>query len=82
MNVNQTGLSCCQRCRFYTLQGRRGGYCNQLNAPVQAKWAACTLAAPVFMPPLTAVAKLSLWQELGTPASSDVLTEQDCLAQV
>lgn len=39
----------CSRCRCYTPEGRRGGYCSLLGAPVQGGWDACSLAVPVFM---------------------------------
>jgi hypothetical protein len=55
MDANQFGVSCCQRCRHFTLEGRRGGHCSQLNVPVQGRWSACSLANPVFMEPINTV---------------------------
>ncbi|OCR01012.1 hypothetical protein BCD67_06535 [Oscillatoriales cyanobacterium USR001] len=42
--------STCRYCRHYTPEGRRGGLCQQLSAPVQGGWAACSLALPPFAP--------------------------------
>lgn len=39
----------CSRCRYYTPEGRRGGHCSLLGVPVQGRWDACSLAAPLFM---------------------------------
>ncbi|HLO83941.1 MAG TPA: hypothetical protein VK203_02850, partial [Nostocaceae cyanobacterium] len=40
----------CKYCRHYQPEGRRGGMCQQLGAPVQAGWKACSLALPAFAP--------------------------------
>jgi hypothetical protein len=42
--------SACRYCRYYQPEGRRGGACQQLGAPVQATWKACSLALPPFAP--------------------------------
>ncbi|MCW5314536.1 hypothetical protein GTQ43_12165 [Nostoc sp. KVJ3] len=42
--------SACKYCRHYQPEGRRGGMCQQLGAPVQATWKACSLALPPFAP--------------------------------
>ncbi|MDJ0736695.1 MAG: hypothetical protein QNJ47_21960 [Nostocaceae cyanobacterium] len=42
--------SACRYCRYYKPEGRRGGMCQQLGAPVQGNWAACSLALPPFAP--------------------------------
>jgi hypothetical protein len=42
--------SACRYCRHYQPEGRRGGTCQQLGAPVQATWKACSLALPPFAP--------------------------------
>ncbi|AVH66097.1 hypothetical protein CDG77_28665 [Nostoc sp. 'Peltigera membranacea cyanobiont' 213] len=42
--------SACRYCRHYQPEGRRGGVCQQLGAPVQATWKACSLALPPFAP--------------------------------
>ncbi len=42
--------SACRYCRHYQPEGRRGGTCQQLGAPVQGTWKACSLALPPFAP--------------------------------
>ncbi|MDM9384382.1 hypothetical protein QUB80_27295 [Chlorogloeopsis sp. ULAP01] len=42
--------SACRYCRYYQPEGRRGGMCQQLGAPVQANWKACSLSLPPFAP--------------------------------
>ncbi len=42
--------SACRYCRYYQPEGRRGGICQQLGAPVQANWKACCLSLPPFAP--------------------------------
>ncbi|MEC4984506.1 MAG: hypothetical protein SAJ37_05695 [Oscillatoria sp. PMC 1068.18] len=49
MKTTNCLTSACRYCRYYQLEGRRGGMCQQLGVPVQAKWKACSLAAPPFM---------------------------------
>ncbi len=48
MKSTQCRVSFCSRCRFYDLEGRRGGLCGQLGVPVKGGWAPCSLALPVF----------------------------------
>ncbi|MCF2149387.1 hypothetical protein IQ276_023735 [Desmonostoc muscorum LEGE 12446] len=61
--------SACKYCRHYQPEGRRGGMCQQLGAPVQASWKACSLAIPPFAPS---------WETLedawGLPDAKPVLT--------
>lgn len=45
--------SVCRYCRFYQLEGRRGGSCQKLGVPVESNWKACTLAASPFKTTLT-----------------------------
>ena len=40
--------STCRYCRYYQPEGRRGGQCHKLSAPVEALWKACPLALPAF----------------------------------
>lgn len=40
--------SACRHCRYYQPEGRRGGMCQRLGAPVQSTWEACALAIPAF----------------------------------
>ncbi|HCF29277.1 MAG TPA: hypothetical protein DEV81_19225 [Cyanobacteria bacterium UBA11049] len=42
--------SACRYCRYYQPEGRRGGLCQTLGAPVQGSWKACALAIPAFPP--------------------------------
>lgn len=42
--------SACRNCRFFSPEGRRGGVCQQLGAPVRGSWKACSLAVPPFAP--------------------------------
>jgi hypothetical protein len=42
--------SACRYCRHYKPEGRRGGLCQQLGAPVEGNWKACCLAIPPFAP--------------------------------
>jgi hypothetical protein len=42
--------SACRYCRHYQPEGRRGGTCQILSAPVQGTWKACHLALPAFAP--------------------------------
>lgn len=48
MESAQCRVSSCNRCHFYTPEGRRGGQCGQLGVPVQSHWASCSLAVPAF----------------------------------
>ena len=43
-------VSVCRHCQNYSLEGRRGGYCNQFDGLVQGSWKACSLAIPPFAP--------------------------------
>ncbi|NJL45183.1 MAG: hypothetical protein HC922_04340 [Leptolyngbyaceae cyanobacterium SM2_3_12] len=52
--------SCCSRCRHYTPEGRRGGHCSQLGVPVQGRWTACSLSAPVFLTPMPETSSVEL----------------------
>ena len=45
--VNQP-ISACRYCRFYQIEGRRGGSCQQLGVPVQGSWQVCALAVSPF----------------------------------
>jgi hypothetical protein len=50
MKPIKSSASACKYCRHYQPEGRRGGTCQQLGAPVQATWKACSLALPPFAP--------------------------------
>lgn len=38
----------CRHCRYYQLEGRRGGFCQKLGASVDSNWQACILASIPF----------------------------------
>ncbi|MHC5675140.1 hypothetical protein [Nostoc sp.] len=67
--------SACRYCRHYQPEGRRGGMCQQLGAPVKASWKACSLALPPFAPS---------WETLEDawilPDAAPVLTSSQSLA--
>ena len=42
--------STCRYCRYYQPQGRRGGMCEKLSAPVQGVWKACPFVLAAFAP--------------------------------
>lgn len=50
MKSIQIFTSACRNCRYFAPEGRRGGVCQQLGAPVRGSWKACSLAAPPFAP--------------------------------
>jgi hypothetical protein len=50
MKNNSFQISACRHCRYYLLEGRRGGQCQQFSAPVHGSWHACPLAMPAFAP--------------------------------
>ena len=38
----------CRYCLHYSHEGRRGGQCQRLGAPVKGEWASCSLLVPCF----------------------------------
>lgn len=50
MKNTKFSASACKYCRYYNPEGRRGGQCQQLGAPVLGSWKACSLALPPFAP--------------------------------
>lgn len=48
MNSLNFPTSACRYCRYYQVEGRRGGMCQQLSVPVRGGWKACSLALPAF----------------------------------
>ncbi|NEO32744.1 MAG: hypothetical protein F6K36_20435 [Symploca sp. SIO3C6] len=40
--------STCRFCHYYQPEGRRGGFCGQLDVPVQSNWKSCPLAISPF----------------------------------
>lgn len=65
MDATQLEVSCCQRCRYFTLAGRRGGHCGQLNVSVRGSWAPCPLADPVFTEPIDVITQpqVAIWPQ-------------------
>ncbi|MBW4495578.1 MAG: hypothetical protein KME26_21340 [Oscillatoria princeps RMCB-10] len=63
MSTSKCLASTCRNCRFYSLEGRRGGHCLQLNVQVQASWKACALAVPPFAPPWEGLQQMIAWEK-------------------
>jgi hypothetical protein len=49
MKLIKSLTSTCRCCRYYQPQGRRGGMCEKLSAPVQGVWKACPFALAAFV---------------------------------
>ena len=78
MRIVKLGISHCRNCGFYTPQGRRGGYCGQLNAHVQGEWKTCSLAISPFISPLQGVEGIDFWaKEMLTLPEGDLETVDD-----
>lgn len=60
--ANAASLAC-RHCRFYLPEGRRGGNCERLSAPVQSNWKACTLALPPFAPSWENIDNIMVWPQ-------------------
>ncbi|AFZ51334.1 hypothetical protein [Dactylococcopsis salina] len=54
--------SVCRHCRHYSPQGRRGGMCQKLSAPVRGDWQACSLADSPFLPTWETWEAITLWE--------------------
>ncbi|MBE9039281.1 hypothetical protein IQ235_00530 [Oscillatoriales cyanobacterium LEGE 11467] len=50
MKTSNCLISACRSCRYYKPEGRRGGQCQLLGAPVRGGWKACCHAFPPFTP--------------------------------
>ena len=48
MTASKCEVSRCGLCQFYSHEGRRGGTCEKLSAPVSSRWKACCFAASPF----------------------------------
>ena len=66
--------SVCRYCRFYQLEGRRGGSCQKLGVPVESNWKACTLASSPFR---TTAKKLEEIFQLNTVKLADNTSRVD-----
>jgi hypothetical protein len=69
MNPHNCAVSTCRHCQFYQLEGRRGGYCQQLGVPVQSSWKSCSLAIPPFAPTWELVGQSGLFTVLDLETS-------------
>lgn len=65
--------SACRYCRYYKLEGRRGGTCEMLGGSVQGSWKACALALPAFAPSWEGLEEIMLLADK-TPVLSNVRT--------
>ncbi len=77
METSRLRVSSCQRCRYFAFEGRRGGHCEQLNVPVQGRWASCSLADPLFSGSIDTIAQASLsnWSEIVLRHHDDAIFE-------
>ncbi len=48
MKTSSKPTLACRFCQHYSPEGRRGGYCQRLGAPVSGEWKACSLMIPSF----------------------------------
>lgn len=55
--------SACRACRYYTPEGRRGGFCQQLSVSVRGSWHACSLAISPFAPSWEGIEEILIWQQ-------------------
>ncbi|MBW4651152.1 MAG: hypothetical protein KME06_21045 [Kastovskya adunca ATA6-11-RM4] len=62
MKTSNFLTSACRLCRYYKPEGRRGGMCQQLGAPVRGSWNACKLALPAFAPSWETIEEVLVWQ--------------------
>ena len=63
MKTTNAASLACRHCRFYLPEGRRGGNCQRLGAPVQSNWKACTLALPPFAPSWENIDNIMVWPQ-------------------
>lgn len=56
-----SAVSVCRNCQHYAGEGRRGGQCSRLGAPVSGSWRACSLAIPPFAPTWEMPEKADSW---------------------
>ena len=70
MRTTHLTVSACRHCQHYATEGRRGGHCKQLGAPVQGAWKACCLALPPFAPTWEAAAGIK--EDAATPWLAEV----------
>ncbi len=75
MKSTQNFTSACRNCRHFSPEGRRGGVCQKLGAPVRGSWKACSLAVSPFAPSWE-----SLEDALSLPYATPVLANSDNFA--
>lgn len=75
MKPVKEAISSCRHCQFYHLEGRRGGYCQQLGVPVQGRWEACSLATAPFATSWQKLAGINAWQSENADSPSVVSPE-------
>ncbi len=75
MKTSTCLTSACRHCRFYQPEGRRGGHCSQLDAPVRGSWKACSLAIPPFAPSWETLENIKIWQEEMVMANEALVLE-------
>ncbi len=77
MSCQSCLVSSCRACRYYTHEGRRGGVCQQLGAPVSSQWKACSLAFPAFAPSWEHLEGLVNLTSLAATQHESILTKSD-----
>lgn len=65
----------CRHCRYFAPEGRRGGQCQRLNAPVQSHWAVCSLALPPFAPSWETLENMMVWHQTTIVLDSQINLE-------
>ena len=61
VNIPVSTCQHCRHCRHFMPEGRRGGNCEQLGAPVRGVWKACSLAIPAFAPSWEVLEGMGHW---------------------
>ncbi|MDB9311537.1 hypothetical protein PN462_00380 [Spirulina sp. CS-785/01] len=80
MNHQRFLTSTCRCCHYYQPEGRRGGMCQQLGAPVKGCWEACSLAAHPFIAQKTIEDDI-VYLEHSLTLSSDEAVEAEPVAE-
>jgi hypothetical protein len=76
MDTHDSSVLLCRHCQHYSPEGRRGGYCKQLNnVAVKSQWRACSLAVPPFRPSWERLRDLMLWQQKVMDVQDAVISE-------
>ncbi|MGL5509248.1 MAG: hypothetical protein ACRDB1_06490 [Microcoleaceae cyanobacterium] len=53
----------CRHCCYFIPEGRRGGQCQRLSAPVESHWGVCSLALPPFAPSWETLENIMVWHQ-------------------